>query len=281
LACRREPLWTPRSIAEVCEPGQRLMSSPTGMMLCGTDRHAKDVRLSLYKSSTAIFGQTQRGKSSAAQTMLANLLPFVADGTARIRFVDVSVKQGMGYRWLRNGGWFHSWATTPDAAMGALKSMRTDLADRVSDDDDQATPINKRNPLDVLLIEEGPAFLSLPKAAGELADIARQVAALGGVVVLVSQGAKEVDPYLRRTLPQRIAFGLADEPETRNAFDGSSIVSGVGPHTIPPTDGRDGTVFPGFPRVIEDYTFFMNPAIADISTLTRLPSRNMRNCSAA
>jgi MYXO-CTERM domain-containing protein len=36
-------------------------------------------------------------------------------------------------------------------------------------------------------------------------------------------------------------------------------------HLVSAWDGRDGTVFPGFPRVIEDYTFFMNPAIADIS----------------
>jgi MYXO-CTERM domain-containing protein len=36
-------------------------------------------------------------------------------------------------------------------------------------------------------------------------------------------------------------------------------------HLVSAWDGRDGTVFPGFPRVIEDYTFFMNPAIVDIS----------------
>ncbi|MEZ4408091.1 MAG: S8 family serine peptidase [Polyangiales bacterium] len=30
-------------------------------------------------------------------------------------------------------------------------------------------------------------------------------------------------------------------------------------------DGRNGTVFPGFPRVIEDYTFFHGPALADVS----------------
>lgn len=36
-------------------------------------------------------------------------------------------------------------------------------------------------------------------------------------------------------------------------------------HLTSAWSGRDGRVFPGFPRVIEDYTFFMNPAIADLS----------------
>jgi MYXO-CTERM domain-containing protein len=36
-------------------------------------------------------------------------------------------------------------------------------------------------------------------------------------------------------------------------------------HLVGAWNGTTGRVFPGFPRVIEDYTFFMNPAIADVS----------------
>ncbi|MEZ4410156.1 MAG: FG-GAP-like repeat-containing protein, partial [Polyangiales bacterium] len=35
-------------------------------------------------------------------------------------------------------------------------------------------------------------------------------------------------------------------------------------HLLGAWDGTTGNVFPGFPRVIEDYTFFMNAAIADV-----------------
>ncbi len=35
-------------------------------------------------------------------------------------------------------------------------------------------------------------------------------------------------------------------------------------HLLGAFRGRDGTVLPGFPRLIEDYTFFMNPAIASV-----------------
>ena len=36
-------------------------------------------------------------------------------------------------------------------------------------------------------------------------------------------------------------------------------------HLLGAWDARTGRVLPGFPRVIEDYTFFVNPAIADVN----------------
>ncbi len=36
-------------------------------------------------------------------------------------------------------------------------------------------------------------------------------------------------------------------------------------HLVGAFRGRDGTVLPGFPQLIEDYTFFMNPAIASVN----------------
>ncbi len=42
---------------------------------------------------------------------------------------------------------------------------------------------------------------------------------------------------------------------TRRPFD----------HLVGAWSGHDGSVFPGFPQVIEDYTFFVNPAIADVN----------------
>ncbi len=60
---------------------------------------------------------------------------------------------------------------------------------------------------------------------------------------MVSQGAREVPVELRRTLPTRVAFGLADGTESHNAFDAGSFEGGAqGPHTIPKTDGTGGTV---------------------------------------
>lgn len=247
-AYRVDPIHSPRPISEVCAPGERLMKSPTSLMLVGVTRWGKETRLPLHKGSMAVFGQTQRGKSSAVHTMLANLLPHVADGTARLRFIDVSVKQGRGYRWLNRDGWFHSWATTPDAAFRVLDDMAAELAARADDGSDRELRIDRRNPLDVLIIEEGPAFLErkrgkTQKASDVIEDMARQVAAIGGVVVLVSQGALEVPPSLRRQLPTRVAFGLADGTESHNAFDAGTFTGGAdGPHTIPPTDGRNGTV---------------------------------------
>lgn len=241
-AYRVDPIHGVRPISAVVEPGGRLMDSPTGAMLCGVNRRGRPAYLPLHKSSTAVFGMTQRGKSSAVQTMLANLLPHVADGTVRIRFIDVSSKQGLGYGWLQRDGWFHSWATTPKDAMASLEAMHRELSERPSADIDSHVRITRRDPLDVVLIEEGPAFLAIDKAPAKLTEIAREVAALGGVIVFVSQGAVEVPVTLRRQLPNRIAFGLADDQETRNAFDSSSTATGQGPHTIPKTDGRHGTV---------------------------------------
>lgn len=246
-AYRTDPIHAPRSIAEVCRPGERLMKSPTGTMLVGVTRWGAHTRLPLHKASMAVFGMTQRGKSSAVQTLLANVMPLVADGTARLRFIDVSVKQGRGYRWMRADGWFHSWATTPAEAFKVLADMQAELAARADDGNDTELRIDRSNPLDILIVEEGPAFLHCKQgnksAADVLEDIARQVAAIGGVIVLVSQGAKEVPITLRRTLPTRVAFGLGDRTESGNAFDSASFEGGMpGPHSIPKTDGRNGTV---------------------------------------
>lgn len=246
-AYRVDPIHSPRSIAEVCAPGEWLMRSPTDTMLVGVTRWGHHTRLPLHKGSMAIFGQTQRGKSSAVQTILANVLPHVAAGTARLRFIDVSVKQGRGYRWMQQDGWFHSWATTPAEAFKVLDDMGAELAKRADDGSDTELRITRSTPLDVLIVEEAPAFLHCTRqkqsAANVLEDLARQVAAIGGVIVLVSQGAKEVPITLRRTLPTRVAFGLGDHTESSNAFDSSSFEGGSpGPHSIPKTDGRNGTV---------------------------------------
>jgi hypothetical protein len=246
-AYRVDPIHAVRPISEVAAPGERLMPTPTASMLVGVTRRGKRTRLPLHKASMLTVGQTQRGKSSAVHTVIANLLPHVADGTARLRFIDLSVKQGRGYRWLNADGWFHSWATTPGAAFKVLDDMAAELAARGDDGSDSELRITRRTPLDVLIIEEAPAFLDHKRdkqsAAGMIEDLARQVAAIGGVIILVSQGAKEVPMTLRRTLPTRVAFGLADNTESHNAFDSASFEGGAdGPHTIPKTDGRDGTV---------------------------------------
>lgn len=242
-AYRRDPIHAPRPIAEVCRPGQRLMQSPTGSMLVGVTRWGKHARLPLHASSMLVAGQTRRGKSSAVMTILANVLPLVADGRARVRFIDVSVKQGTGYHWLRRDGWLHSWATTPREAFATLDEMSADLAARVNETVETYVTISRANPLDVLVIEEAPAFLAHKGASSKIEALARQVAALGGVIVIVSQGAKEVPIELRRTLPTRVAFGLADHTESHNAFDSASFEAGSpGPHNIPKTTGADGTV---------------------------------------
>lgn len=237
---RRDPVHRVRSIAEVCQPGQRLMASPHDRMLVGVTRWAEHVRLPLFEHSMAVYGQTRSGKSSAAKVVLANLMPLIADGTARVRFVDVSVKQGRGYHWLRGDGWLHSWATTPKEASASMQSMAADLAERAQDGSDVSVRITRRMPLDVLLVEEGPAFLATKGAADELTQLVRQVGALGGVVVFVSQGAVEVPVTLRRQLRTQVAFRLADHTESQNAL--GSGVSERGPHTIPPTEGQGGSV---------------------------------------
>ena len=251
-AYRADPIHTPRSIAEVCEPGQRLMQTPTGSMLVGVTRWGHRVRLPLHQHSTIVYGMTRAGKSSAVQTMLVNLLPHVADGTARIRFVDVSAKQGMGYGWMRADSWFHQWATTPKGALEVMASMAAELGERATDDVDTVVPISRRNPLDVLIVEEGPAFLSIDKAPGKLTDLARQVAALGGVIVFVSQGAVEVPVTLRRQMRTAVAFRGGYHTETQSAF-GAAV--SPGPHTIPATTGVGGTVdWRGVSYVDEDGT---------------------------
>jgi hypothetical protein len=215
------------------------MSSPTGTMLVGVTRWGAHTRLPLHQHSMGIFGQTRAGKSSAVHTMLANLLPHVADGTARLRFIDVSAKRGLGYGWMRGGGWLHDWATEPKAAMAVLQRMSVELGARANDDVDTVVPITRATPLDVLIVEEGPAFLSLKDAGQKLTDLARQVAALGGVIVFVSQGAVEVPVTLRRQLRTAVAFRLNDHTETLSAL-GAAL--SPGPHTIPATTGTAGTV---------------------------------------
>lgn len=241
-AYRRDPIHAVRPISEVAAPGEMLMRSPTGSMLCGVTRWAEHVRLPLWQHSAIVAGQTASGKSSGVNTILANVLPHVAAGTVRLHLVDVG-KLGKGYHGLNRAGWFSSFETDPSSAIRMVEGLRSDLAKRTSIGDDGDVPVTRATPLEVLIIEEAPAFLPVKGAADALTNFARQVRQMGGVLIVVTQGGLEVPITLRRQLRTKVGFRLGDGTESRNVMDVASLSdSAPGPHLIPATTGSDGTV---------------------------------------
>lgn len=241
-AYRRDPIHVVRSIAEVAAPGELMMRSATSSMLCGVTRWGEHVRLPLWQHSALVGGQNASGKSSAVNTIIANVLPHVAAGTVRLHLVDVG-KLGKGYHALNRDGWFTSFETEPDKALRMVEGLRSDLAKRTHIGGDGDVPINRATPLEVLIVEESPAFLPYKGAGETLTNFARQVRQMGGVLIVVSQGGVEVPITLRRQLRTKIAFRLGDSTESRNVLDVASFSeSAPGPHSIPATTGTNGTI---------------------------------------
>lgn len=231
----RTPSW---------RPGEKTMSAPTDNVLAGVTRWGQEIRLPLWRTHWAVAGQNESGKTSAVRVVIDQLVPFVLDGTVRLHFVDIG-KRGRGYRVYRS--LFTSWWVNEDEALNGVDGLLNDLRSRSEADGDRAVPISRANPMDVLIVEEGPEFLRAGKGkrtgATLLLSFAQQTRELGGVLVFVSQTLHHtvVPTTLRGQLRLRAGFRVATADESRQIIDGASETAD-GPHTIPKTDGRNGTV---------------------------------------
>jgi hypothetical protein len=222
--------------------GTSPMSSPTDSVLVGVTRWGKQVRLPLWQTHWMIAGQNKSGKSSATRVLIENLAPWVRAGYVRITFVDAG-KFGRGYGPYRP--LFHQFHTDGSRAVIALRQKLAEVRKRATAvEGDRAVPITLANPLEVIIVEEAPAFLPYDGAEEVLLAIAQQLRELGAVLVMVSQNAhhQTFPVLLRRQLPMKIAFRVADAEETGQILDGASKTAGQGPHSIPKTDGTDGTI---------------------------------------
>lgn len=239
---RKDPIHKVRIPGWV--PGERVMRRPTDPVRAGVTRWGEEIALPLYQTHWAVAGQNASGKTSAVRVVLDQLAPHVLDGTVRLHFVDLG-KRGRGYKSYRP--LFSSWWVEPDEALDGVEGLLTDIRSRADGDGDRAVPITRDTPMEVLVVEEGPEFLraGTKKRSGAtlLLSYAQQTRELGGVLVFVSQTLHHgvVATTLRAQLRLRAGFRVATLDESRMIIDGANENTD-GPHTIPKTDGTNGTV---------------------------------------
>lgn len=239
---RRDPIHVVRM--PTWEPGERVMRKPTDSVLVGVTRWGEPIRQPLYQTHWAVAAQNNAGKTAAVRVAIDQLAPHVIDGTVRLHFVDLG-KRGRGYKAYRP--LFTSWWVEPDEALNGVENLLASIRMRADDDGDRAVPITRDTPLEVLIVEEAPEFIRAGKTkrsgATLLLSFAQQTRELGGVLMLVSQSLHHtvIPTTLRAQLRLRVGFRVSTLDESRAIIDGASE-NVDGPHTIPKTDGANGTV---------------------------------------
>lgn len=239
---RRDPLHKVRHVD--WPAGTSPMASPVDPVLAGITRWGKEIRLPLYQTHWGIVGQNNSGKSAAVFTLLDNLAAHVLDGTVRLTFVDVA-KGGRGYKAYRP--LFANWYTEDTEALNGVEDLLRRVRLRAGSAGDRAVIPTRDDPLEVLIVEEGPEFLiaGARKRSGAtlLTQFAQQTRELAAVLVFVSQTMHHtvVPTRLRAQLRLKTVFRVATLDETRMSFDGASETSD-GPHTIPKSNGENGSV---------------------------------------